>query len=235
LLLDRKRINKWGKWVALFLAIIFAVGFIFMGVGYGGDGGFNISSIFTGNDKVPENPQTPEDKVAAYQATLATNPNDATALLGLATIYEQAGDLSTAAAYLEKLIAADSSQKDVYLRLAKLYMSENFAQYAAAVTVLNKATAVDPSNPDVYLRLGMAQNNLGNTEAAVLAYNRYLQLAPTGDMATVVKEQVEKLSKKPTTTTTTSSTTTTASSSTTTTASSGTTTTTAAPTTTSGS
>ena len=58
------------------------------------------------------------------------------------------------------------------------------------------------SNPDVYLKLGTAQNTLGNTEAALLAWQKYLELAPNGDMATVVREQVEKLSKKPTTTTT---------------------------------
>ena len=58
MLLDRKRINKWAKWVALFLAVVFAAGFLFMGVGYGG-AGFNLSSLFTGNKTASSNPQTP--------------------------------------------------------------------------------------------------------------------------------------------------------------------------------
>ena len=92
MLLDRKRINRWAKWVALFLAIVFAAGFLFMGVGYGG-AGFNLSELFTGDNDVPDNPQTPEDKIAAYQAQLTQNPKDVAALLGLATVYQQNEDL----------------------------------------------------------------------------------------------------------------------------------------------
>lgn len=201
MLLDRKRINKWAKWVALFLAVVFAAGFLFMGVGYGGVG-FNLSSIFTGDKKVSDNPQTPGERIAAYQATLTQNPNDTTALLGLATIYQQNDDFKTAAVYLEKIIAVDPTQKDIYLRLANLYLNANVTDYQSAVTVLNKLTSLDPENPDVYLKLGTAQNGLGSTEAAILAWQKYVQLAPDGDMVTVVKEQIDKLSKKATTTTT---------------------------------
>ena len=37
--------------------------------------------------------------------------------------------------------------------------------------------------------------------SAILAWQKYLQLDPNGDMADVVSEQIETLSKKPTTTT----------------------------------
>ncbi|MFH0916019.1 MAG: tetratricopeptide repeat protein [bacterium] len=224
MLLDRKRINKWAKWVALFLAVVFAAGFLFMGVGYGG-AGFNLSSIFTGDKQVSDNPQTPEEKVAAYQAALDQNPKDTVALLGLATLYQQNDDLRTAAVYLEQIIAIDPSQKDIYLRLANLYLNANVADYESAVTVLNKLTSLDPENPDVYLKLGTAQNSLGRTEAAILAWQKYVQLAPNGDMVPVVKEQIEKLSKKATTTTAAGATSTTASGSTSSTATSGSTTT----------
>ncbi len=201
MLLDRKRINRWAKWVALFLAIVFAAGFLFMGVGYGG-AGFNLSELFTGDNNVQDNPQTPEDKIAAYQAQLTQNPKDVAALIGLATVYQQNDDLLRAAAYLELALEADPAQKEVYLRLANIYMSADVGNYAAAVAVLNKATQVDAGNPDVFLKLGTAQNSLGNTEAALLAWQKFLELAPNDDMATVVREQVEELSKKPTTTTT---------------------------------
>jgi cytochrome c-type biogenesis protein CcmH/NrfG len=200
LLLDRKRINKWAKWVALLLAVVFAGGFLFLGVGYGG-AGFNLSSIFTGNKTSSSNSQTPDAKIAAYQAQLAQNPKDTTALLGLASVYQDAGDLTTAATYLEKVVAVDPTQKDVLNRLATIYLNTKVANYSAAAAVLNKLAALDPQNPDVYLKLGLAQNNLGHTEAAVLAWQKYLQLAPDGDMASVVKDQVDKLSKSETTTT----------------------------------
>ncbi len=203
MLLDRRRINKWAKWVALFLAIVFGGGFLFMGVGYGG-AGFNLSEMFTSGDKTPAEAETPEDKIAAYQDLLAQNPDDVTALLGIATIYQQNDQLGQAAGYLEKALEVDPSQKDLYIRLANIYMNADVSDYNAAIAVLNKATTADPDNPDVYLKLGVAQNSLGRTEAAVLAWQKYLELAPDGDMASVVREQIETLSNRATTTTTSS-------------------------------
>lgn len=208
MLLDRRRIKKWARWVALILAIVFVGGFLFMGVGYGG-AGFNISSLFTGEDNTTASVQTPEDKLAAYQAALQANPADVEAMLGSANVYQQLGNVQAAAMYLENVIVLDPQQKDVYIRLANLYMSSDLSDYRSAVTVLNKATSVDANNPDVFLKLGTAQNNLGNTEAAILAWQKYLQLAPDGDMAEIVQEQITKLSNKPTTTTTASGSTTT--------------------------
>jgi cytochrome c-type biogenesis protein CcmH/NrfG len=201
LLLDRKRINKWAKWVALGLAIIFAASFLFLGVGYGG-AGFNLSELFTGDDNSTNTTLTADEKVAALEAKLQQNPKDVTTLLELATVYQQNGDLLRAAAYLDQVIAVDPDQKEVYLRLANIYLNQEISQYAAAAAVLNKATSVDPDNPDVYLKLGIAQNALGNTSATVLAWQKYLALAPNGDMASIVREQLAKLTQQATTTTT---------------------------------
>jgi len=207
-LLDRRRIRRWAKWIALILAVVFALSFLFLGVGYGG-AGFNLSSIFTGKSNSTTKTTTVTEKVAAFEAALAVNPKDVTALLGLATVYQDNGDLTTAAAYLEKVLVADATQKEVYVRLANLYLDSNVNKYQSAVTVLNKATVADPSNPEVYLLLGVAQNDLGQTQAAVLAWSHYLQLDPNGDQAQTIKDQIQKLTA---TTTTTSSTSTTGSS-----------------------
>jgi cytochrome c-type biogenesis protein CcmH/NrfG len=209
LLLDRKRIKKRAKWVALFLAIVFFASFLLLGVGYGGGAGFNLSELFTSSKTTTAAEQTPEQRLAAFQATLTQNPTDVTAMLGIATIYQNASNYKAATVYLENVITLDPSQKEVYVRLANLYMSSELSDYQAAVTVLNKATSVDGSNPDIYLKLGSAQNYLGHTEAAILAWQKYLELAPNGDMASVVTEQITKLSAKPTTTTAAGATTTT--------------------------
>jgi tetratricopeptide (TPR) repeat protein len=226
LLLDRKKIRKWAKWVALLLAIIFGASFLFLGVGYGG-AGFDLSSIFKGgSDTDTTEPQTDVDKLNGLLATLEANPEDTTTMLAAATLFEdlyQAGQgdgteyLKNAAALLENAIAVDPSLKEVYLRVANLYMSDDLSAYQAAVTVLNKAASADPNNADVFLKLGTAQKNLGNKEAAVLAWQKYLELAPNGEMASVVKDQLEVLTAT-TTTTVAASTTTTVAASTTTTA-----------------
>jgi cytochrome c-type biogenesis protein CcmH/NrfG len=201
LLLDRKRVKRWTKWIALFVAIAFAGGFLFLGVGYGG-AGFNVSDAFScANENTASTADTPEARIAAFEQRLQQDPNDVEALLGLATIYQNNGQLTAAAVYLEQVIIVDPSQKDVYIRLANIYMNNEVLDYQSAKTVLIKLTSVDPDNPDVYLKLGIAQRELGETEAAILAWQKYLQLDPNGDMADVIREQIQTLSKKPTTTT----------------------------------
>jgi cytochrome c-type biogenesis protein CcmH/NrfG len=202
LLLDRKRIKKWTKWIAIFLAVVFGASFLFLGVGYGGSG-LNISEAFScAGDQTTNTSLSVDEKIAAFELRVQQNPNDVEALLGLATIYQENGQLTLAIPYLEKVIVADPNQKDVYMRLANLYMNKDVLDYQGATTVLIKLTSLDPENPDVYLKLGISQRELGQTEAAILAWQKYLQLAPDGDMADVVKEQIATLSKKPTTTTT---------------------------------
>jgi len=230
LLLDRRKIRRWAKWIALFLAVVFVLSFLFLGVGYGGGAGMNIFDLF-GKKSTTATTLSPDQRIAALNAKLVLNPKDVTALLALATIYQENGDLASATTFLEQVIAADPGQKDVYIRLADIYMNQNVSNYTAAVAVLNKAISVDPANPALFLKLGIAQNKLGNTGGALLAWQKYLALAPNGDQAALIREQVDRLTKLATTTTTTagSSTTTTAGSTSTT---AGSTTSTAATTTT---
>jgi cytochrome c-type biogenesis protein CcmH/NrfG len=230
LLLDRRRIRKWAKWVALFLAVIFTLSFLLLGVGYGGGAGMNIFDLFGKKNSSTNTTLSEDQRIAALKATLLQNPKDVTTLLALATAYQQNNDLNTAATYLEQVIAVDPSQRDVYTRLAGIYMNQAVSNYTGAAAVLNKAISVDPQNPDLFLNLGIAQNKLGNTSAALLAWQRYLSLAPNGAQAPLIREQVDKLTKLATTTTTTLGSTSTTSGSTSSTA--GATTTTATPTTT---
>jgi cytochrome c-type biogenesis protein CcmH/NrfG len=225
LLLDRRKIRRWAKWVALFLAVIFVLSFLLLGVGYGGGAGLNIFELFGNKNSSTVTTLAQDQKIAALNAKLVLDPKDVTTLLALATIYQENGQFGSAATYLEQVIAADPSQKAVYIRLSELYMNQNLSNYAAAVAVLNKAVSVDPQNPDVYLKLGTAQNKLGNIAAALMAWQKYLALAPNGDMASIIREQVDKLSKLATTTTTTAGSTSTTIGSTASTASTTTTTT----------
>ena len=223
MLLDRRGIRKWAKWVALILAIIFAISFVAMGVGQG-TGGMNVLDAFScSGDQTPE-PQTEQERLNALLQTLEANPKDTTTMLAVATMYESmyaAGEgngteyLVTAAAFLRNAIDVDPSLKDVYLRVAKIYMEDELQQFDAAVPVLNQATTVDPTNADVFLNLGIAQNSLGNKTGAVLAWQKYLELEPNGEMASVVRQQIEKLTATTTTTAATNTTSTTAGSTTT--------------------
>lgn len=212
MLLDRRRIRRWGRWVALSLAVVFAVSFIALGVGASGQ---NLLAGLSCSGDSTVTTLSDQQRLNNDLAALQKNPKDVTTLLAIATIYERNNDLTDAASYLEKVIAIDPSQKAVYLRLAGLYLNDNVKNYQAAVKVLNKATAVDPTNPQVFLDLGSALNDLNQTGPAILAWQRYIQLDPNGDQVSVVKDKIKSLES--TTTTTGATTTTTAAGATTTT------------------
>jgi cytochrome c-type biogenesis protein CcmH/NrfG len=115
-----EKIRRTQKPVFIFLALIFGIGFVFLGVGSGA-GGLNpldflnsssgSSSINDLNDKVRSNPQDAsawlqlaqayqadgqtDPALGAYQQYLQLKPTDKNALLSAATLYEQsAGDIA---------------------------------------------------------------------------------------------------------------------------------------------
>jgi tetratricopeptide (TPR) repeat protein len=234
-LLDRKKIRKWAKWVYLALAIVFAVGFLLIGVG-NGSAGFNISEIFNSgcSGKSTATTTVSNSEVDGWIASLKTDPKNTDTMLKIAAYYEGLYDSSkqgdtqgntelanNAIDYLKKALATDPSLKAVYLDLAELYMA--IGSNSDAATILNEATAVDPNNPDVYFDLGKADKALGRTGDAILAWQKFLELTPPDDkLAETIKGVLEGMM---TTTTVAPATTTTVGSGTTTTVASTTTTT----------
>lgn len=200
MLLDRKRINRWAKWVALGLALVFGLSFVFMGVGTGVNVDWNeIWNFVAGRDQATNTAAAgPQDRIDAYQATLAADPNNVDALMGIAAEYSSLKEPLKAAEYLEKAAVAAPDNLDVFMRLAAIYMAPDSRDYQAAVRVLNQATSLDPSNAEAFLQLGAAERGAGNVSAAILAWNRYLQLVPEGDMADTVRSELTAMS--PTTT-----------------------------------
>lgn len=203
MLLDRRRINRWAKWVSLALAIVFGVSFLFLGIGSGAnmDWGALWASLGGGSD-APATPSGPAEQIKAYEAALAANPSDANALLGIAIQYEQLGQPAQQAAYLEKYVVVKPGDFDTHMKLAAIYMSPDTADYPSAVRVLNTATSIDPTSAQAFLLLGSAQRAAGNAAAAILAWNKYLQLEPQGSMAETVKAEIARLAASSETTST---------------------------------
>lgn len=205
MLLHRKQINKWAKWVALVLAIVFAVSFVAMGVGSGT--GLNWSSLWGGGGgQSNAGAQSPDQQIEEFEARLVENPDDAEALLGIANLYAALGRQDLAASYLEKLAALEPGKGEIHMRLAGIYLSPEVQDNRAAVRVLQEATALDSNNAEAFLQLGVAERGVGNVTGAILAWNRYLELDPEGQMADTVREQIEQMAPKPVETTTTEST-----------------------------
>jgi len=214
-LLDRKKIRRWAKWIALGLAIAFGASFLFMGVGYGG-AGFNLSEIFSGRGCTESTePEVTDTELDEKLAALEADPDNTDLMIEVAGLYERryspdsgtgTSSLQTAAEYLERALSTDPNLKEVYIELAEIYLqmaraTSSVSAYKDAARVLNKATSIDPDNPDVYLYLGLAQRGAGEEGAAILAWQKYLDLDPNGSHAEDIRATLQEMTAPSTTTT----------------------------------
>ena len=99
------------------LAAVFAISFIFFGVGTGVSGGSVgdfLRDLFGGNG-------TETQSVADALGKVEDNPNDAAAVLALAGAYQRAGQTRDAASTLENYVKLQPKDTDALRQLATLY------------------------------------------------------------------------------------------------------------------
>lgn len=188
--------------MAIVLASVFAISFVALGVGSGT--GLNFGDVWRSLSGKNTNSQaasgTPAAQIKAFEAILAYDPSNVDAMLGIATQYQSLQQPATAAKYLEQAATIQPDNVLIYTRLGDIYLNAESRDYTAAVRVLTKATELDPADAKSFLQLGVAQRGVGNTTMAILAWNKYLELDPNGDMAATVKAQIESLKTTSTTT-----------------------------------
>jgi tetratricopeptide (TPR) repeat protein len=202
MLLDRKRIRFWQRWIFGFMAVLMAM---FLLVGYSGV----LSSC---NNAGNSGGQTAQDQIDKYNATLQANPEDPTALLGLANLYLKLGDPQQSdAATAQQNLQKSIEYYDRYLRLSNAALGENAKQkritalqyqavaYAqlndakGAAAVYSKLTDLDPKNPDFYFNAAVAERDAGQVAKALLDFATFLKLDPKSDRASLVREQMKQL------------------------------------------
>ena len=107
------RLRRHAKWVFVFLALVFALGFVGFGVGAGGVG-FGDILKGGGGSGVPS--------VSGAQKRIDENPNDAQAYRDLATAYEAKNDVGNAISALETLTRLKPKNVAALRELAGLYL-----------------------------------------------------------------------------------------------------------------
>jgi Flp pilus assembly protein TadD len=237
------KLRRNAKWVFLFLALVFALGFVGFGVGAGGtgigdilrgSGGSGLPSASKAQERVNENPKDPQawrelatalqaqartdEAIEALQGYVALKPKDEKALRELAALYlVQLGDaqreyqlaqlraayLAPSAAYFqsitlggrpldldpiaEAVTSATSSETD-----AALSKGQTAAQ--SSVDTYKRIAALEPDDPSVQLQLGDAAANAGDSDTAIAAYQKYVDLVPADDpTARRVKRLIKQL------------------------------------------
>lgn len=80
------------------------------------------------------------------------------------------------------------AQKD--LQVGNYYFRKG--DYKAAKNRFREATLWNPSYAEAFLRLGESEDKLKDKAAAEQAYNKFLELAPTGKEAETVKKKLAR-------------------------------------------
>ncbi len=82
------------------------------------------------------------------------------------------------------------------MRIANIYVLD-MGDAESAVAVMTEVTAMAPDNADAFYLLGLAQREAGQNQAAILSWNRYLELAPDSANADLIRQEIEKLAALP--------------------------------------
>jgi tetratricopeptide (TPR) repeat protein len=110
------RLRRQAKWVFLFLALVFGLGFVGFGVGAGGVGVGDIFRGAGGGSGVPS--------IEEAEQNVAENPRDPSAFRDLANAYQAEGDTDGAIQALEGLVGLRPKNTDALRELAGLYLAK---------------------------------------------------------------------------------------------------------------
>lgn len=203
MLLDRRRVKVWQKWVFGFMAVVM-VGFLVM-IPLSGNLACGGTSA---EDEIAED-------IAAYELTLEADSKDVVALRGLADTYvvranqqapgsdAQLADWHLAANLYEKAAAVLAEQKGAEARQEEAEMLEQLVdvhlflgEHAEAAGVYARITSLRPDDAQAYFDWATIAINAGDTKTAALAFKKYLELDPDSPEAAEVKEWIEQNAAK---------------------------------------
>jgi cytochrome c-type biogenesis protein CcmH/NrfG len=187
------RLRRQAKWMFLFLALVFGLGFVGFGVGAGGIG---LGNVFqgSGDSGIPS--------VSAAEKRVSENPSDVQAFRDLATAHQAEGNTDDAIEAYENVIRLRPKEVDALEKVAALYLTKvdeaqqraNEANFRAAFVVPGATVAglvvlddkpLDPDpitntvnqrlSEEVNAALGEAQQS---ASSAVEAYRRITVATP---------------------------------------------------------
>jgi tetratricopeptide (TPR) repeat protein len=194
------RLRLHAKWVFLFLALVFGLGFVFFGVGTGSSGISDVfQNFFTGSSSSGASASSLRKKAEAH-------PSEPKPWRDLATKLETDGKLDEAIGALKHYTALRPKNADALTELAGVYLRRagEFQQvYADAQTRSLVLSPSSPFQPKADSTLGKAMATLTNPiEAAVsgqistLANTAYGKIIEYENDAVTTYQQLVKLNPK---------------------------------------
>jgi small glutamine-rich tetratricopeptide repeat-containing protein alpha len=129
--------------------------------------------------------------VREYKATLAKNPKDLAANIGLGNLEFDSAQWQKAIDYYSRALEIDPRNADVRVDRAIAYHSTG--QNDVAKKELLRVTRERPTHKNAWLNLGVVMRETGDRAGAIRAWERYLELDPNGLHAAGVRQEIASL------------------------------------------
>jgi tetratricopeptide (TPR) repeat protein len=185
------RLRTHAKWVFVFLAVAFGLGFVAFGVGSDVQGG--LDQLFQGRAA------SSGADVGEAREKAEENPRDAAAQLALAEALQQDGKPEEAIAPLERYLRLRPNDEEALQLLANLHLSKAQRIQDEAAIAQAEAAAIDPGQafrPDASSPLGQAIQGTSSYTPTEESQQRVTELyGQLSESATEIKEAYVRIAK----------------------------------------
>lgn len=201
MMMNRKKLGFWTRFIAIALAVIFVSSFIFMGIGT--NVSYNLFDLFGGSqDQQKEQTTGADEQINRAQEELDADPENPRIIRRLAGLYLESGQTQSALDVLEQGREAAPEDPVIPLYIGQAYdrqaqgvadEQERAAAYKQAGDAYAAAAELQEDNAQTYLQAGAAYEQAGEKSQAIRYWNDYLELKPEGEEADAVKERISAL------------------------------------------
>jgi cytochrome c-type biogenesis protein CcmH/NrfG len=184
----------------LFMAVCFLAGFIigaiaairFVSKEAPGPAPAVESSAPGGQVSTPTPKPPSKEEIASLENVLKTDPNNLNALVSLGNLYFDGNLYQKAIDVYSRALKINPRDADVRTDMAIMY--RGVKDYDRAVKELQEAAAADPKHANSRFNLGIILlHDKKDFKGAVVAWEDYLKVDPTGERAEMVRKQIQEL------------------------------------------
>jgi len=185
IMLDKKRASVWVKIGAIVVASAFVITLI-PAVSGGDLSGF-FKSMFQGTSGQTVDSQT-QARVDELKSMLEQDSKNTGILVELGNLYFDAGDFKSAITYYQKLLDIDKDNYDVMTDMGAAYNALN--DNDKAMELFKKVVTESPDHEMAWYNLGVVYGAKNDAANKRFAWERYLALQPTGELADQIRQDL---------------------------------------------
>jgi len=186
-MLDKARASVWIKVGAVVIVVAFILAYIpYANVSAVTD---LFKSIFQSSGTQTQDAQT-KARIITLKAAVKKNPKSVKDLTELGNLYYDEQEYQNAVNYYEQVIKLDPKKYDVMTDLGASYYA--LKQNDKALSILQQVTMEQPDQAMAWFNMGIVFQAKGDSANMRFAWERYLALKPTGQLADQVRSQLNQ-------------------------------------------